>query len=544
MVQLIRRFSASVALLCAAAFAITSLHWLLVGDASLMHYISFLIGRGRVPYRDIVDVNLPGTYAVEWIVIHLFGGGSLAWRLFDIALGLTAAVEMTFLAWPCDRLAGVLAGAVFFLIHGRDGMNELGQRDLVMTILLLASAAFFASALLRSGFAFSRSGFASHRYRLTFTALASACAGIAFTIKPTAALFWAAMLAYVLYSRAKTTRARLQNLVASVLSFLIAPAIALCFLLRVHALSSFWQTVTELIPLHNRLLRLPASYFLLHPLPSSLLPLLLLWLAVLAVRYRKNLDLFSSTETLIALAFLSGLVSFYLQRKALPYHRYPADAFFILLACLGFSRALQQRPPIPALKTLAATGLLFTALVVAPQCLLKTLPLSSSPNDFSQLLQKDLLTLGGPTLDHKVQCIDFTSGCITTLYRMGLEQSTGVLYDCYIFQPEDPVVRQYREKFWNALIGGTPGVIILSNQDCGRANSFDKIDRWPELANFITTKYTLYKEVHPPDPIHWASTVVPSNSYRIYLRRNAKPLPDIDQSLPSTFPESGAHRVP
>jgi len=506
MVPFLRRLSASAAILCVAIFSITSIHWLLVGDASLIHYITFLIDRGRVPYRDIVDVNLPGTYAVEWIVIHLFGGGSLAWRLFDIALGLIAAAEMTLLAWPYDRLAGVLAGAVFILIHGRDGMNELGQRDLVMTVLLLASAAFFASALRRN--------------RLSPLVLASLCSGIAFTIKPTAVLFWIAMLAYVIYFRAKTTGTRAQALLGSVLSFLIAPAIAVCFLLRIHALSSFWQTATGLIPLHNQLLRLPTSYFLLHPLPSSLLPLLLLWLAVLVVRYKKNLDLFSTTEKLVAIAFLAGLASFYLQRKALPYHRYPADAFFILLVCLGFSRALEQRPPIKTLNTIAATGLLFTSLILAPQCLLKTLHLRSSPNDFSQLLQKDLLTLGGPTLDRKVQCIDFTSGCITTLYRMQLEQSTGFLYDCYLFQPEDnPVVRQYRKEFWNTLTAHTPDVLILSNQDCGRPNNFDKINRWPQLASLLTSDYRLYKEVHPPDPIHWASTSVPSNSYRLYLRQ-------------------------
>jgi hypothetical protein len=103
---------------------------------------------------------------------------------------------------------------------------------------------------------------------------------------------------------------------------------------------------------------------------------------------------------------------------------------------------------------------------------------------------------------------------------MQLEQSTGFLYDCYLFQPEDnPVVRQYRKKFWNTLTAHTPDVLILSNQDCGHPNSFDKINRWPELASFITSEYRLYKEVHPPDPIHWASTIVPSNSYRLYLRQ-------------------------
>jgi hypothetical protein len=504
-VQLVRRLSTAIAILCSIVFAITSRHWLLLGDASLMHYVTFLIGRGWIPYREIIDVNLPGTYAIQWIAIHLLGGGSLAWRLFDIFLGIAATFEMMLIAWPCDPLAGVLAGAIFFLIHGRDGMNELGQRDLVMTVLLLGSAACFCYAL--------------RKQRSLFIPLASLIAGIAVTIKPTAAIFWAAMLVYVLFSQKKLDRSRLQISFCGLAAFLAAPILAACTLIHLHALNSFLQAVVGLMRFHNQLLRLPATYFLLHPLPSSLLSILAIWLAVLALRYRQRLDLLTSTETLIAIGVLCGLASFYLQRKALPYHRYPADGFFILLVCIGFSRALQTHLPVRSLKITGAAGLLVLSLIVGPQSLSRTFKLHATPNDFSGLLQTDLTALGGSSLNKKVQCIDFTSGCITTLYRMQLEQSTGLLYDCYLFQPtNNVVVQQYRQQFWSALAAHSPDVIVLSNQDCGRPASFHKIDRWPQLASLLSTQYRMDKEVTPPDPIRWASTAAPSPSYRIYLK--------------------------
>ena len=495
-----------VAALCALIFSFTSLHWLLVGDASLMHYVVFLTGRGWVPYKDIVDINMPGTYVVEWIVMHVFGAGSLAWRLFDLASGLGIGAAMTAIAWPEDGYAGPIAGAIFLLIHGRDGMNELGQRDLVMAFLLLTSAALLLSSLRRS--------------RLSLLATASAVAGFATIVKPTAAVFWVAMLAGCLLRR-RMDRSALQIGASGILPFFLAPALALAYLIDRGAWSGFWKIVTGLVPLHNRLLRQPPAYFLLHPFPSTLVLILLIWTSATVLRYREHPHLFSDSEILLLLGVLCGLFSFYIQRKALPYHRYPADAFFILLACLGFCKALRHSRSSTTLKITAATGLLVGGAIIAPQCLLRTFKMSASPDDFSSLLQRDLTSLGGAALNKKVQCIDFTAGCITTLYRMRLEQSTGFLYDCYMFQPDnDPVVRQYRDDFWAELTTGRPNVLVLTDHDCGHPDSFRKIDRWPALASLIQDRYVLYKEVHPPAPIRWASRVVPPYSYRVYLRRN------------------------
>ncbi len=70
----------------ALLFFVWSWRWPLVGDASLIHYIGWLIGRGWAPYRQIGDMNMPGSYLIEMAAMHLFGMGDLAWRLFDFAL--------------------------------------------------------------------------------------------------------------------------------------------------------------------------------------------------------------------------------------------------------------------------------------------------------------------------------------------------------------------------------------------------------------------------------------------------------------------------
>jgi hypothetical protein len=45
-----------------ATMVMRSLHWPLLADAQVMRYANFLIDHGFAPYRDILDINMPGTY--------------------------------------------------------------------------------------------------------------------------------------------------------------------------------------------------------------------------------------------------------------------------------------------------------------------------------------------------------------------------------------------------------------------------------------------------------------------------------------------------
>src|ERR1700691_5514090 len=100
---------------------VDTLHWPLVGDAALMHYGAFLLDHGFAPYRQIIDMNMPGSLLVDWTVIHTLGPGALAWRLFDFALIGVAAAAMSSIAWPHDRVSGIFAVVFFFTLHVHDG---------------------------------------------------------------------------------------------------------------------------------------------------------------------------------------------------------------------------------------------------------------------------------------------------------------------------------------------------------------------------------------------------------------------------------------
>ena len=69
---------------CLLLFIVKTWHWPLMGDAALMHYLVFLKDHGMSPYRDIIDANMPTTLILEGAVMHLFGGHSITWRLFEI----------------------------------------------------------------------------------------------------------------------------------------------------------------------------------------------------------------------------------------------------------------------------------------------------------------------------------------------------------------------------------------------------------------------------------------------------------------------------
>ena len=90
----LRLFRAALAVgltVSALLFFLWSWRWPLVGDASLIHYIGFLIQRGWAPYRQLGDMNMPGSYLIEIAAMRLFGMGDVAWRLFDFTLLTLAA---------------------------------------------------------------------------------------------------------------------------------------------------------------------------------------------------------------------------------------------------------------------------------------------------------------------------------------------------------------------------------------------------------------------------------------------------------------------
>ncbi len=492
-----------------AAFAVLTLRWPLVGDAPLFHYIVFLTRHGWAPYRQIVDLNLPGTYAAEALVMAVLGPGALAWRVYDMGLLLLIGLAMAAICGPGRRFAALFAGTLFALIHGRDGLIDTGQRDLLMTALLLLGCA----ALLRQ------------KPRPWSSVSLGLALGAAATVKPLALLLlpaWAALLVFRLRASGRPWSRHLRLLLAGAALPLLAAAFAL---FRWHAARPFLLILLHLVPLHAGIFRWPLRGLLTGSISSTLLGVFVLWLPLLwATRQWRS----PQGPALLA-GFVFGLVSYLAQGRGYPYHRYPSQAFWLLLAGLAFQQGLRDKRPWVA--TLAVAGLLFGSLLVVPRSLQQIRRFDGQHDEFASSLAHDLQALGGPALNGRVQCLDQAGGCLASLYQARLVQSTGYLYDCYLFiAPGSPGQKRdqdwYRDGWAQAWTRHPPDFVIVTSDECGLRPpgfAYSKLQHWPWLRHVLASQYRLVQQHVPTTRIAWGGVPVLPYGYRIYRRLGDEP---------------------
>ena len=545
----------------ALLFFAWSWRWPLVGDASLIHYIAFLIERGMAPYRDLGDMNMPGSYLIEMAAMHLFGMGDLAWRCFDFTLLGLASASFFLIARPGPAggpsfpalpervgsgapsqpkwrsLAALFASSLFILIHGRDGLAQGGQRDLTMAVCLLAATAFLFLAVRRDA---PRRG---HRLTPSHVPWAAAVfgllSGVAVTIKPTALPLTLVQMALALAAvrrsrRTEAPRAWLRYVVPAALAYLVAPAVALAFLLRQRALGAFLESFRGIVPYYAGLGHRPLGFVLLHSI-SPLQPLVLLWLAVLTLGagsfdrtrdWTRNLTRDWERNCLLAGA-LFGLAACVGQQRALPYYRYPLLAFLLPLLALDLTSTLESDATRTlrsrAARTLAIAALCFGGFFLAPQSAVLIHRYRWWETDFIASLEHNLNVLGGPALSGRIQCIDSISGCGTVLYRMRLMPATGVLSDFLLFGPASaPIVRQTRAQFSAALLAHPPQVIVVTSYlHLDGLDAYLKLNRWPSFEAWLAANYTLQTEWSPSRTARWWSREEAPASYRIYVLRRS-----------------------
>ncbi len=483
-----------------------TIHWPLVGDAALIHYIVFLTEHGMAPYRVLGDMNMPGSFLVESAAMHLFGPGALAWRLFDFTLLGLAACAFFLIVGPRNRLAGLFAASLFALVHGRDGLAEGGQRDLTMAVALVAATALLLHAL--------------RRQILWPAALFGLLSGLALTIKPTALPLSLTQLAVALWVLRRRNRPWRPPVLAALLAMTLFPLLALGFLLQQHALPAFLVGLRTIVPYYASLGHRPLGYLLLHSL-SPLLALVLLWLASLALAHPP----LTLERALLLCGVLFGLLSYVVQARGLPYYRYPLLAFLLPLLALDLTRltrlASALHPRARLASALALLALALGGLWIAPQSAFLVHRYRWQETDFLSSLEQNLTRLGGPRLSGHIQCIDSISGCGATLYRMRLVQSTGILSDFLLFGPGAvPIVQKTRAELFTALDQRPPQVIVVSSWlHLNGPGGFQKLDRWPAFERFLAQRYRLDTAWSPTHPMRWWSREELSASYRIYVLR-------------------------
>jgi hypothetical protein len=505
---------AAVLLAVSAAFLVLTRHWPMVGDAALLHYSVFLIEHGWIPYRDFADINMPGAYWATAAGMKLPWQPDVAWRIFDLGLVALPGCGYYVIARPYSRFAAFFATAMLLLVHGQDGVQQAGQRDLVIAVLLVLGSASLIEGMRRQEWL----------YALPF----GLATGLAATIKPTAAPLGLVLLALAALHHLRWWRVENQRptgnarrpavlpwIVAGLGSMCVGPLVMLMWLWRHHALDAWLQLQEILLPYYASLERRPFGFTLSHSI-SPIAALAVLWLAgIVAARPHWP----TAERLLIAAAALLNLLALLAQGKALPYQRYPMMVFLLLLISLDLVTSLRSSSKA---RYVAIAGLACGALIIAPLALLRVHRFDARPQEFDSMLASDLQRLGGSQLSAHVQCMDTIQDCLPTLFTLRWLPATNTLSDAELFGPaQKPAVQFMRQRFMHAAGANPPMVIVVvSGSFLDSSSGYSKLAAWPEFAGWLATHYSLVAERTPPHMVRWWSRPQPPPGYRLYVSKN------------------------
>lgn len=500
---------------CTLYYVAISLHWPMLVDSPIMHYVNFLIDHGMKPYRDITDNNMPGAYLTERWAMTVFGGGDLGWRLYDLFLLGAITLSMVIITRPpeSDWFAGFYAGGLFTLVHASEGPIFAAEREELLTLLLVASCALLFSSVRRRWPALA--------------GLFGLLAAMAASIKPTVLPFPLLALAVLAFALRRRKISSLPYLGWAFGGMLVALAINLQFIVRYSAWQPLLFILKTVTPAYVTLNRPGLHFMLAHLAPPNLLLLALVAAPLFLLKPRWDWE-----RLVLLLGALLGALSFFIQQKGFFHHRYMFLAFFLLLLCQEISRATRT-PGWP--RWIGAAGILLTLGLSIPHYihLLNRVP-TGSP--LTRTLETDLQALGADRLQHEVQCFDLVYGCLNALYHLRLVENTGYTGDLLLFVPNRSAASDfYREKFWTLQKQRPASVFVITNEVFGKSTSFDKLLNWPEFVTYLNANYHLATARSFPSENHIAGAPLASDdppAYRIYLRNGTLLPPAAPAILP------------
>lgn len=470
-----------------------SRHWGIAQDTPLIHYVVFLAGHGFSPYRDIIEMNMPGAYMTEWVVMSGLGSGDAAWRFYDMTLMAIAALSASAILRPAGRFASFFGAALITIYHLGQGPSDVGQRDYALAVFLLVACAFLFH-ILRSG---------SSPARIALCALAFAASlGWAATIKPTVVPFAVILLFAGVAILWQSGRTITPFLVGSLIGALLSTLAVIVFLIHYHATSAFLELLRTLMPYHRGNGNLPLVKLSLLWLPKMFYPTASLLVALVFFQRRE----LKWPQFLLLLGACFGVATFIYQGKGWSYHAAPAMLFLLtLVTMLAFT---SRRPTVPVI------ALVLCAFIPGAYTPIQIWRHGRElDRRFQDSLGASLNALSAPyaagSLSGEVQCLDWNAGCIDVLYRKQIVQATGFIYDFYLFPANPaPVTAELQQRFLSTLNQHPPRVVILTSHDWPAMQGFAKLDRWPEFHQWLDSHYLLYTEQHPT-----------SRGYRIYTLR-------------------------
>jgi len=491
---------------------LSSLRWQIQHDSPIMLYIAWLIhDHDYVPYKDIFDFNLPGSYMAYILIGIVSGYTDTGCRLVDILI-LVAIFYLTWLWLKNLGTAVAWCGCVLWgLIYlGFGSAMSLQREYLIIPIILLVLNVAAHCRRLKPAIKYALIGFLW---------------GICATIKPQSIIAFPLVMLYIWREiRAENTGAEgmpgkttmISMILPAVAGFFVPVCLMVLYLWIRGALGAFWDMAIHYWPLYNNLTRnhetisgLSHVKYLIKEYRS--LRGYGLWLAPAGLG--TYIALFDSPlsgsqkRQVILLAGLSVCYSIYpvLTNKFWYYHWLFYLFFISQLSSVCLIKALPESKPgrrwFPVLFLFMSLFFIEGALsgplvyLANPSRYLGELmgTKKSQPPKVARVEQIAAFLKENLEPGDKVQPLDWAGGALHAMLITRVEPATPFIYDFYFYHHiSHPYIQNLRRKFILRLQESRPRFIIqIVDQGKPWVSGKDTTREFRELKAFMENSYTV-----------------------------------------------------
>ena len=490
-----RRITTFILLLLAiflAAQAVFSLQWPIAHDEAPLFYEAFLMrAEGLIPYRDLFDFQMPGSFAAYYALGRLSGFNDFRIRILDLVILAVLLTITSFAARRFGKTPALTAALLFGLKYLQGGPSMSLQRE----YLLLVFIAFAVWISMRDVLTL--------KHRATLGLLF----GLAAVIKPHAAIGLIPILLFDITDLTKRLKLTLFNAATistlpAAAGFLIPISAMIAWLGFTGALTPFITIAVNYWPLYSQIngaMEINTGVARLSFILNQLWRLggHGLWLipAFFGVYLHRN----KQTYLLASLALCYAIYPAF-SGQFFPYHYISFIYFIILLASLSFSTFdLQPSTFDFRLSTIHLLSFLLILALIRPSSVftrqLNHQPISTSTNraeEISRFLEMNLQA--GDT----VQPLDWTGGTLLAMLETRARIATPYIFDFYFYHHvSNPYIQELRADFINDLRIASPRFIIeVVAIDKPWITGADTSREFPELRTFLNENYsvTIHKD--------------------------------------------------
>ena len=455
---------------------VRSLSWPLANDTPVFHFIGWRILSGDIPYREIYDLQMPGTYLFHMLAITLFGPGDVGFRLFDLMWVLAGAGGIIVFSGKRRGVYGpVIAVLVYMAMELRNGPHLTGQREIFMCPFLFFNL-YLAALATENG--------KRHAVQL---ALAGFLLGVAMTVKPTIVILAALVCAAFVCLHTGEFRQRIRGTVVFLSCFCIAPAGIAVWLWSVGGLADFWEMLTRFLPVYAK--HPSAGYQgLLSNIFSQGAPVLPTLVLVPLALNTEHAD--RKRIIYACIGVLYGLLHYVVQNKGFSYHLFIFYGMLMLLFGVTVSPLMKEkrfhiRATTISLVIITAFSVMFPLLARA-----RSDQSLDTVKPYVNLLAQDLRALSLEQ-DDTVEIMDTIIGGLHTCYILKQRKATRFIGDLFFYVDIDnPYIMRLRREYVETLTRERPKAIMLSNLTFGDLNK-SRIRLFPELEHLLQNSYTV-----------------------------------------------------